>query len=69
MKLVQEASRCYTLSSNSSMTSNVDDDASNEAVLQDKAHVSVAMGDKTPENVILLLAFAVQHWLLMLTEY
>ena len=57
LDLVEEAGRCFTLSPNSSITNNVDD-VSNEAILQEEAHVSVAMGDKTPENVIHLLPFA-----------
>ena len=69
VKLVEEAGRYYTLLSNNYITNNVDDDASNEAVLQEEAHVSIAMGDKTLENVIRLFTFAVQHWLLMLREY
>ena len=69
LNLVEEAGRCFTLPPNSYITNNVDYDLSNEAILQEEAHVSVAMGNKTPENVIRLLPFAVQHWLLMLTEY
>ena len=67
--MVEEADGYYTLSSNNCIINDVDNDAFNEAILRGKAHVSVAMDDKTHENVIRLFTFTFQHWLLLLTEY